>query len=81
MEDFECNGPRCPHEIVEKHYVLTEEQLGETRTAAYKEGLQAAVVYIEKNVVAIDKQPLNSPDLELDINEFAKLLEKARLQD
>lgn len=53
----------------------------ETCTAAYESGRSDAVKYIQKNIVSIDKNPVESGTLELDIYEFADLLERARLLD
>lgn len=53
-------------------------RLNELFAAGEKSGAGKAVLYIEKNIVSIDKDDVNSDILILDIHELDKLLEAAR---
>lgn len=46
--------------------------------AGEKSGKNKAVVFIEKNIVSFDKQSIESPFLEIKVDDIAKLLEEAR---
>jgi hypothetical protein len=38
FSDLECNGPFCPHEMTNKHYIFTEKDLTQALNDAYKDG-------------------------------------------